>query len=103
MNIAMGSRRKPRETLAVTEAAAELRVSETTIWRLLRAGELASVMESGRRRILRSAIERRVRARSEGPLQPLSSTHPLWRWVGAARSGGDEPGSGDKYGVLTGE
>lgn len=96
MVISMGSRRKPAETMAVTEAAAELRVSESTVWRLLRAGELTSVVESGRRRILRSAIERRVHQRSEGRLEPLSSTHPLWRWVGAARSGGRGPGSEDK-------
>ena len=89
--------------MAVPEAAAELHVSESTVWRLLRAGELASVVESGRRRILRSAIERRVRQRAAGTLQPLGPTHPLWRWVGAARSGGQGPGSEDKYGVLAGE
>jgi len=99
----MSARRKKSETMAVTEAAAELRVSESTVWRLLRAGELSSVVESGRRRVLRSAVERRVHQRSAGSLQPLSSTHPLWRWVGAARSGGQGPGSEDKYGVLTGE
>jgi excisionase family DNA binding protein len=97
------ARHKKTETMAVTEAAAELRVSESTVWRLLRAGELTSVVESGRRRVLRSAIERRIRQRSAGALKPLSSTHPLWKWVGAARSGGQGPGSEDKYGVLTGE
>ena len=99
----MSGRRKQRETMAVTEAAAELRVSESTIWRLLRAGELASVVESGRRRVVRSAVERRVHRRPEGTLKPLTATHPLWRFVGAGRSGGRGPGSEDKYGVLAGE
>lgn len=99
----MGARPKRNETMAVTEAAAELRVSESTVWRLLRAGELASVVESGRRRVFRSAVERRVQRRLEGALKPLSPTHPLWRFIGAGRSGGSGPGSEDKYGALTDE
>jgi predicted DNA-binding transcriptional regulator AlpA len=89
--------------MGVPEVAKELHVSESTVWRLLRAGSLASVVEAGRRRVLRSAVERRVRARAASVVKPLTASHPLWRWVGSARSGGVGPGSEDKYGVLSGE
>lgn len=89
--------------MAVPEAAAELQVSESTVWRLLRAGSLASVVEQGRRRVLRTAVERRAGARKGAGLKPLTPDHPLWKWVGSARSGGVGPGSEDKYGVLAGE
>lgn len=96
-------RRKTASTMAVHEAAAELHVSESTIWRLLRAGSLASVVEHGRRRVLRSAVERRGRERVTTALRPLTTDHPLWKLVGSARSGGVGAGSEDKYGVLAGE
>ncbi|MCC6332827.1 MAG: helix-turn-helix domain-containing protein [Myxococcales bacterium] len=89
--------------MAVPEAAQALQVSESTVWRLLRAGELESVVQHGRRRVLRRAVERRVRAREASSLRPLTPDHPLWKLVGSARSGGTRPGSEDKYGTLADE
>lgn len=92
--------RRVADTLDVPAAAAALEVSESTVWRLLRAGELESVVRRGRRLVLRSAVERRSRAaRTAGP-RALTPDHPLWRLVGSARSGGRAPGSSDKYGAL---
>ncbi len=87
----------------VPQAAAELHVSESTVWRLLRSGSLASVVEKGRRRVLRSGVERRARERKGAGPRALTPEHPLWKLVGSARSGGVGPGAEDKYGVLAGE
>ncbi len=95
-----GVRKKP-ETLGVPEVASELRISESTVWRLLRAGELESVVHRGRRLVLRSAVERRARLRSTSGLRALTPEHPLWKLVGAAKSGGVGAGSNDKYGILS--
>lgn len=84
----------------VPAVAAELEVSESTVWRLLRRGELESVVRGGRRLVLRRAVERRSRAKGTSSMRPLTPDHPLWRLVGAARSGGVGPGSEDKYAAL---
>jgi hypothetical protein len=89
--------------MAVPEAAAELRVSVSTVWRLLRAGSLTSIVERGRRRVLTTAVERRARQNVATELKALTPDHPLWKLVGSARSGGVGAGSEDKYGVLAGE
>jgi excisionase family DNA binding protein len=91
-----------RELLTVTEAAGELGVSPSTLWRMLRRGELASVRQSGRRLVPRSAVQKRVRAEPSATPTPLSSEHPLWRLVGAFKSGGKGAGSSDKYAALFG-
>ncbi len=97
---ALKRREEKPKTLAVPEAAAQLNVSESTVWRLLRTGALESVVHHGRRLVLKSAVERRTRLRSTSDLRPLTPDHPMWKLVGAARSGGSLPGSDDKYGIL---
>lgn len=92
--------KRERDVMDVPAAAAELEVSESTVWRLLRRGELESVVRGRRRLVLRRAVERRSRTRGSSSMRPLTPDHPLWRLVGAARSGGVGPGSEDKYAAL---
>jgi excisionase family DNA binding protein len=51
-----------RMTLTVGEVADELQVSESTVWKLIRTGELPSVKVSGLRRVTRDAFERYLTA-----------------------------------------
>ncbi len=97
------ARRPQGEFLTVPETAAELGISESTVWRLLRSGALASVGRSGRRLVRRNAVAARTKKLRADALRPLDEAHPLWRLVGAARSGGSGPGSEDKHAVLAGE
>ena len=85
--------------MTVSETAEALKTSLSTVWRLLRAGELGSTQSGGRRWVDRRDVERRVRLGAPRPL-PLSRTHPFVRMVGAYKSGGVGPGSENKYGVL---
>ena len=99
--------KQPKRTatfLNVEQTADALEVSESTVWRLLRSGELPSVRRSGRRVVSSTEVERRVRIK-EPPLRlrPFTKDHPLWKLIGAYKSGGQGPGSRDKYAVLFGE
>lgn len=99
--MAMNRAQKP-ELLGVAEVVEALGVSESTVWRMIRRGELPTVRERGRRLIPRAAVERlRRREADEGP-PPLSSEHPILRLAGAGKSGGASPGARDKYGILSG-
>lgn len=96
------ARRKGHGLFTVVETAEKLGVSQSTIWRMLRRGELESVQRSGRRLVPRQALERRARSKEGSRPRPLSGAHPLLRLVGAFRSGGEGAGSNDKYRVLYG-
>jgi excisionase family DNA binding protein len=72
-------------------------VSLSTIWRRLRANELPSVKRGGRRLIPADALVKPAQAR------PVDEKHPMWKFVGAAKSGGAGPGSSDKYRYLSEE
>ena len=84
--------------MTVEETAEALKTSLSSVWRLLRAGELKSTRSGGRRWVDRRDVERRVRQAAPRP-QPLSKSHPFVRMVGAYKSGGVGPGSEDKYAV----
>ncbi len=86
--------------LSVAEAGESLGVSVSTVWRMIRRGDLASVRLGGRRLIPEDALEARVRVRQGGELEPFSHDHPIFRLVGAGRSGGQEPGARDKHAIL---
>jgi excisionase family DNA binding protein len=94
-------KRKPPKTafLSVQETADVLKVSESTVWRWLRHGELGSVQHSGRRLVSSRDVARRSRALSS-KLRPLTKDHPMWKLIGAFKSGGAGPGSGDKHALL---
>ncbi|MBI3181164.1 MAG: helix-turn-helix domain-containing protein [Myxococcales bacterium] len=92
--------RDSQPMISVSEAAEALGVSESTLWRMLRRGEIKSVRRSGRRLVERASVERKaIRPKSEAP-SGLTREHPIWRLVGAFKSEGVGPGSGDKHEVL---
>ena len=66
-------------------------VSLSTVWRRLRTGDLPSVKRGRRRLIPADALS--------GPAGglPIDDDHPIWKLVGAGKSGGAGPGSADKY------
>lgn len=46
-----------RLTLTVPEVAEELRISERSVWNLIRTGELPSIKVGGTRRVVRDALD----------------------------------------------
>lgn len=86
--------------LSIREAGESLGVSESTVWRMIRRGELASVRQGGRRLIPADKLEARARVRQEEDVAPFTGDHPIFRLVGAGRSGGQGPGARDKHAIL---
>ena len=86
--------------LSVSEAGESLGVSVSTVWRMIRRGDISSVRLGGRRLVPADALEARVRERQDEELAPFSEDHPIFRLVGAGRSGGQGPGARDKYAIL---
>jgi len=84
----------------VAEAGQVLGLSMSTVWRMIRKGDLPSVKRGGRRLIPRVALDARVRLRQSEAVPPLRKDHPIFRLVGAGRSGGREPGARDKHAIL---
>lgn len=85
--------------VTVDEAGRALSVSVSTIWRRIRSGELPSVRRGGRRLIPVRALRARAKATK---LEPLTPEHPIFRLVGAGRSGGKKPGARAKHDILAG-
>jgi excisionase family DNA binding protein len=88
------------ELLSVSQAGESLGVSESTIWRMIRRGELSSIRQGGRRLIPADKLEARARMRKKEDLEPFTGDHPIFRLVGAGRSGGQGPGARDKHAIL---
>ncbi len=86
--------------VTVAEAGEALGVSVSTVWRLIRRGDLPSIRKGGRRLIPRQALEKREAARRRDTIPPLTKDHPIFRLVGAGRSGGAMPGARDKHAIL---
>jgi excisionase family DNA binding protein len=84
----------------VTEAGLALGVSSSTIWRMIRRGELPSVRRRGRRLVPRAALRGTPPKAGTREIAPLRKDHPIFRLVGAGRSGGNPPGARDKHGIL---
>jgi excisionase family DNA binding protein len=85
--------------LTIEETGRVLGVSVATVWRRIRTGELASVRRRGRRLVPKGALARRMPTASRA-VPRLTPDHPIFDLVGAARSGGSEPGARDKHAVL---
>jgi excisionase family DNA binding protein len=93
-------RRRKETAVTVEQACDAIGVSRSTLWRMIRRGELPSFRQSGRRLVPLHALSvRQVRLRAK-KAKPFTLEHPLWRLVGAFRSGGAGPGSGDKHEIL---
>jgi excisionase family DNA binding protein len=86
--------------ISVSAAAEELGVSLSTVWRMIRRGELPTVRVGRRRFLARSALsEKRIRQPAQKPA-PFGPDHPFWGFIGAYRSGGAKPGARDKHALL---
>lgn len=86
--------------ISVEDAGVALGVSPSTVWRMIRRGELTSVRHRGRRLVLAEGLSRRVRSKARSPIPPLTRDHPIFRLVGAGRGGGGRPGARDKHALL---
>ena len=86
--------------ISLEDAAQALGVSASTVWRMIRRGDLPSVRQRGRRLVLAAALTSRTRERTRQRIPPLSRDHPIFRLVGAGRSGGGTPGARDKHALL---
>ncbi|MGH7331538.1 MAG: helix-turn-helix domain-containing protein [Candidatus Rokuibacteriota bacterium] len=86
--------------LTVIEAGHALGISPSTIWRMIRRGELPSVRRGGRRLVPGSALRAKPAKAGTREIAPLRKDHPIFRLVGAGRSGGNAPGARDKHGIL---
>jgi len=86
--------------MTVDEAGRQLGVSASTVWRMIRRGELPSFLERGRRVVPQSAVTTPQTAVAETRLPPFRSDNPLFRLAGAGRSGGRRPGARDKHAIL---
>jgi excisionase family DNA binding protein len=84
----------------VSDASRALGVSESTVWRLIRRGALASVRRGGRRWIPHDAVTRGAAASAVATMPTFDESHPIFRLVGAGRGGGQEPGARDKHAIL---
>ena len=92
--------RQEAQFLSVEEAGRVMGVSRSTVWRLIRRGSLASVRQRGRRWVPKRALTARTVARAAEAIAPLHAEHPMFRLVGAGRSGGRSPGARDKHAVI---
>ena len=86
--------------VSVEEAGQALGVSPSTVWRMIRRGDLPSVRHRGRRLVLADGLTSRPRLRSQQEIPPLTRDHPIFRLVGAGRGGGGSPGARDKHALL---
>lgn len=86
--------------MSVEEAGRALRVSRSTVWRLIQRNELPSVRRGGRRLVPENAIRTRTTRRRATALPAFGHDHPIFRLVGAGRGGGRTPGARDKHGIL---
>ncbi len=88
------------ELVDVSEAGRRLGVSISTVWRMIRRGDLPSIRKGGRRLVPRDSLVPAAKARQQEKVPPLDKNHPIFRLVGAGRSGGKLPGARDKHAIL---
>jgi excisionase family DNA binding protein len=86
--------------VTVEEAGRALGVSRSTVWRLIQRGALPTIRRGGRRLVRASALRTRPARGSAREIPALSEDHPIFRLVGAGRSGGQAPGARDKHAIL---
>jgi excisionase family DNA binding protein len=88
------------ELVGVIDASQALGVSVSTVWRMIRRGSLPSVRRSGRRLVPIGALARGARRPRAADVPGMTERHPIFRLVGAGRSGGASPGARDKHALL---
>jgi excisionase family DNA binding protein len=87
--------------VSVVEAGHALGVSVSTVWRLIRRGQLPSVRRRGRRFVPADALRPTAAPSLRTTVPGLTEQHPIFRLAGAGRSGGKRAGARDKYLVLS--
>ena len=86
--------------VSVGNAGHLLGVSRSTIWRMIRRGELPSIRQGGRRLVPADALPAGSIRTRRSSVPRLGKDHPIFRLVGAGRSGGNPPGARDKHEIL---
>jgi excisionase family DNA binding protein len=86
--------------VSVADAGHLLGVSRSTIWRMIRRGDLPSIRQGGRRLVLADALRASSTRTLKNSVPPLSKDHPIFRLAGAGRSGRNPPGASDKHAIL---
>jgi excisionase family DNA binding protein len=94
------SKAMAKNLVTIDEAIRALGVSRSTIWRRLQRGELPSVRRGGRRLVRLPATRKAARGNAIVDIAPFTEGHPMFRLVGAGRSGGQSPGARDKHAIL---
>ncbi len=89
--------------MTVSETGRALGVSLSTVWRMIRRGELPSVRRGGRRYVPKRALPGVAKPRERRDVPALDHRHPIFRLVGAGHSGGAVPGARDKHAILDNE
>ena len=88
------------DLLTINEALRALGVSRSTLWRRLQRGDLPSIRRGGRRLVRVSMSRKTVSKKHTHDIAPFTENHPMFRLVGAGRSGGQQPGARDKHALL---
>ncbi len=86
--------------LTIEEAIRALGVSRSTLWRRLQRGELPSVRRGGRRLVRLTATRKAGVGKATAEVRPFTDSHPIFRLIGAGRSGGRPPGAREKHAIL---
>ena len=95
--IKKGNGREPH--LTVRQAGEVLGVSTATVWRMIRRGDVPTVLARGRRLVVAHGLQRHTAARTDD-IRPLTRRHPIFRLIGAGRGGTSRPGARDKHALL---
>ena len=86
--------------VTVEEAAQLLGVSVSTIRRRIRSGALPSVRQRAQRMVPATALTEAALVAEIDRLPPFTRDNPIFRLMGAGRSGGHGPGARDKHAIL---
>ena len=86
--------------LTIDEAIQALGISRSTLWRRLQRGDFPSVRRGGRRLVRVTTPRKGARGKATGDIPPFTEGHPIFRLIGAGRSGGRSPGARDKHAIL---
>ena len=86
--------------LTVNEAIRALGVSRSTLWRRLQSGDIPSVRRGGRRLVRLTMTRKATRGKITDDIPAFTAKHPIFRLIGAGRSGGRIPGARDKHAIL---
>ena len=86
--------------LTIDEATQALGISRSTLWRRLQRGDVPSIRRGGRRLVQLTKGRNAVRGKGAGDVPSFTESHPIFRLIGAGRSGGQLPGAREKHAIL---